>query len=440
MQHLNCPPESKRLRLGSQRVSDIRGGIVIFVSMAYILAVNPAILSAAGIPKSDVFFATCVSSAIATLLMGLYAKYPFALAPGMGLNAFFTYTVCIGHGVQWQTALSAVLLSGLLFVALSVTGLRKKFLEVVPKDLGLAIASGIGLFIAFIGLQHAQIVVKNDATMISLGSLRSDDVFVAVAGIAVTIVLVSAKVPGAILMGMGAATILAILLGAVTAPDRIVEIPSLPKESLGAAIFSFKKIFTPQMLPIVFTMLFVDMFDTMGTLLALGHTSGHIDHTGKLPRANRAFLSDAAGTIAGALLGTSTVTTYIESSSGIIDGARNGLAAVVTGSLFLLSLFLFPIFTIIPSAATAPALIVVGALMFTQVAKINWKDTPLAISAALTILSMPVTYSISSGIGIGFLTFTLGRLATRKKLTLPMIIISILFVIYFVLHAVQFSA
>ncbi|MBN2530215.1 MAG: NCS2 family permease [Deltaproteobacteria bacterium] len=418
---------------------DIRGGVVTFVTMAYILAVNPAILSAAGIPKADIFFATCVASAVATLLMGLYAKYPFALAPGMGLNAFFAYTVCIAGKVPWQMALAAVLFSGILFMVFSVTGLRKRFLEAVPKDLGLAIAGGIGLFIAFIGLQHAHLVVKNDATMVALGKLQSKHALVAFAGLSATIVLVSAKIRGAVLIGMAASTTLAVLLGVGEAPSQIFAMPQLPEKTLGVAFTRLPDLATLQMLPIVFTMLFVDMFDTMGTLLALGHSSGHIRESGQLPRANRAFFSDATGTIVGALLGTSTVTTYIESGAGIIDGARTGLAAIVTAILFAASLFLFPLFAAIPEAATAPALIVVGALMFVQAAKIDWKRTPVAISAALTILSMPVTYSISTGIGIGFITFSLGTLAEKRTLPLMVGIISILFVVYFTVQAIFFG-
>ncbi|MBN2342605.1 MAG: NCS2 family permease, partial [Deltaproteobacteria bacterium] len=386
--------------------TEIRGGVVTFITMAYILVVNPTILSATGMPKGDVFFATCVSSAVATILMALVARYPFALAPGMGLNAFFAYTVCIGNHIPWQTALAAVLISGLLFVVLSVSGFRKQFLESVPKDLGIAIAAGIGLFIAFIGLQQAGLVVKNDATMVSLGSFRSEHTLISLAGLAVTIALVSAQVRGAILIGMTVATVLAALLGQIDAPTRIAAFPPLPEQTIGTALLSLKELFSLQMLPIIFTMLFIDMFDTMGTLLALGHTSGHIQTDGTLPRANHAFMSDAIGTIIGALLGTSTVTTYIESSAGITDGAQSGRASLVTGGLFLLALFLFPIFSIVPAAATAPALIVVGALMFSQAAKIQWKEPPVAISAALTILSMPLTYSISTGIGIGFIAFT----------------------------------
>ena len=437
MNAISAPKNEKPI---ATRLRDIRGGIVTFITMAYILAVNPAILSAAGIPREDIFFATCVSSAVATLLMGLYARYPFALAPGMGLNAFFAYTVCLANKVPWQTALSAVLLSGILFVILSITGLRKRFLEAVPKDLGFAIAGGIGLFIAFIGLQHAQLVVKSDATMVTLGKLQSKEALIAFAGLSATIVMVSAKIRGAVLLGMAVATTLAIIFGLGDAPAHLIAIPHIPKESIGAALSGVPHLASMQMIPIVFTMLFVDMFDTMGTLLALGHTSGRIDTEGRLPRANRAFVCDAAGTVTGALLGTSTVTTYIESGAGIVDGARTGLASVVTGVLFLLSLFLFPLFAAIPTVATAPALIVVGALMFGQASHINWKRKPIAISAALTILSMPVTYSISTGIGIGFITFSLGTLAEKRRLSVPAAVISLLFVIYFVVQAISFNA
>jgi AGZA family xanthine/uracil permease-like MFS transporter len=413
--------------------TEIGAGVTTFLTMGYIVVVNPSILSKSGMPFEDVFFATCVSSAVATATMALLAKYPFALAPGMGLNAFFAFTVCGQLGIRWQTALACVLLSGVIFLVLSVVGLREKLIASVPGDLVRAIAAGIGLFIAFIGLSHAGIVTGHPDTLVTLGDLSAPATVVSIVGLVLTTALLSARVPAAVLIGIIATAAIAVATGVSPPPKGIAALPSLPTETLGAALFSLPDLLTPEIIPVVFTMLFLDLFDTMGTLLALGFTTGHIDRSGRLPRAGRAFTADAIGTIAGALLGTSTVTTYIESASGIVAGGRDGRTALVVSLLFILALPFFPLVAAVPSVATAPALIAVGALMFTGASDIDWRDPAVAIPALMTILVMPATFNISNGLGAGFVLFTVSHLAARrfrqiKPLTYA---VTLLFVIYF---------
>jgi adenine/guanine/hypoxanthine permease len=393
---------------------EIGAGVTTFLTMAYIVVVNPAILSASGMPRTDVFFATCLSAAVATIIMGLWARYPFALAPGMGLNAFFAFTVCGQLEIPWPTALAAVLVSGTVFLVLSLVGLREKIISAIPRSLVCAIAAGIGLFIAFIGLQHAGVVVRHPETMITLGDLTAPATMIAVAGLLLTAGLLAARVPGAILIGIAVTSTIAIVAGASPPPDGVVALPTLPTETLGAAIPALSDLIRPEIILVVFTMLFLDLFDTMGTLVALGYTTGHITKDGVLPRAGRAFAADAIGTITGALLGTSTVTTYIESASGVVAGGRTGRTALVTAGLFLLTLFFFPLVGAVPAIATAPALIVVGALMFAGAADIDWKDPVIAIPALGTILAMTATYNISNGLGIGFILFVVTHLASRR--------------------------
>ncbi len=413
--------------------TEIAAGVTTFVTMAYIIAVNPSILSASGMPVSDVFFATCVSAAVATLIMGLYAKYPFALAPGMGINAFFAFTVCGQMGLPWQTALACVLVSGIAFLMLSVLGLREKLISSIPAELVRSISAGIGLFIAFIGLQHAKIVVADPATMITLGNLSSPETVVAIVGLVTTAILVSAKIPGAVLLGIAVTVGISFMSKIAPMPNSIIQAPSLPSETMGAAFFALGELFRPEILPILFTMLFIDLFDTMGTLLALGYASGRVEKNGNFPRVGRAFTSDAIGTIIGAILGTSAVTTYIESASGIAVGGRDGRTAVVTALLFLIALFFFPVVASIPNYAVAPALIIVGAMMTGGLADINWKDYTVAIPALGVILIMPATYSISNGLGAGFILYVVTHLAARRhrELSPVVYIISAAFCVYF---------
>lgn len=413
--------------------TEIVAGVTTFVTMAYIIAVNPSILSNSGMPVSDVFFATCVSAAIATLIMGLYARYPFALAPGMGINAFFAFTVCGQMGLSWQAALACFLVSGIAFFVLSVLGLREKFVSSIPAELVRSVSAGIGLFIAFIGLQHAKIVVAHPTTMLTLGNLTSPETVVALIGLVTTAILVSARIPGAVLFGIIVTVGISFLSNIAPLPNSIAQVPSLPSQTMGAAFFALGEIFRPEILPVLFTMLFMDLFDTMGTLLALGYASGRVEKNGNFPRVGRAFTSDSIGTIIGSILGTSAVTTYIESASGIAVGGRDGRTAVVTAILFLAALFFFPVVAAIPDYAVAPTLIIVGAMMTGGLADINWKDYTVAIPALGVILIMPATYSISNGLGAGFILYVITHVAARRYRELSPIvyIIAAAFCIYF---------
>ena len=413
---------------------EVTAGITTFLTMAYIVVVNPTILSTTGMPFEDVFFATCIASAASTLIMALLAKLPFALAPGMGLNAFFAYTVCGALGIPWQTALAAVFVSGIAFLVLSLTGLRTAVARAVPPDLIRAIAAGIGLFIAFIGLVNGGIVVDHPATLVTLGDLTTPTAIAASAGLLITVSLTALRIPGGILLGIGATGCVAVLLGLAPAPETLIRIPSLPRATFFAAFTAFPRVFDAPILPVLFTMLFLDLFDTMGTLFALGHASSKVDEHGRLPNADKAFMADAGGTIIGSLLGTSTVTTYIESAAGIAVGGRTYRTAVVVAALFLATLPFLPLIAATPTVATAPALVVVGALMFKESARIAWKDPAVAPAAMATMLVMPATYNISNGIGAGFILYAAANLVKKRfdRLTLPVIVISILFVLYFV--------
>jgi len=412
---------------------ELLAGATTFLTMAYIVAVNPEILSAAGMPRGDVVFATCVATALATALMGLWARYPFAMAPGMGLNAFFAFTVCGQYEIPWPAALAAVLVSGVIFLAVSAAGLQDRIVATVPPDLVRAIAAGIGLFIAFIGLEHAGIVVDHPATLVTLGDLTAPATLIAAGGIVLTAALIAARVPGAILIGIAATTGVAIAAGASPPPERIVSLDILPGETLGAALPALPDLLRPEMIIVVFTFLFLDLFDTMGTLLALGYATGSVQRDGTLPRSRRAFTADAIATVGGALLGTSTVTTYIESATGVIAGGRTGLTALVTAALFLLILPLAPLIAAVPQIATAPALVVVGALMFSGAGEIDWKDPVIAIPALVTILAMPATFNISNGLGLGFIAMAVTYLAAgrARQLKLPFYVVAALFVIFF---------
>ncbi|MCP4601752.1 MAG: NCS2 family permease [Proteobacteria bacterium] len=429
----NLSTDSKKEPPSPTWSNEILAGVTTFLTMAYIIVVNPAILSNTGMPLADVFFATCVSAGIATAVMGLFARYPFAVAPGMGLNAFFAFTVCGHMGIPWQTALAAVLVSGGVFLILSIAGLRERIIATVPRDLVRAIAAGIGLFIAFIGFEHAGVVVDHPETLVTLGDMTAPSTLVSLSGLMLTVILVSARVPGAVLIGIAATAAIAWIAQISPPPEGIIRVPSLPSETMGAAIFALGDLLRPEIIGVVFTMLFLDLFDTMGTLLALGYTTGHIGEDGRLPRASKAFTSDAVGTIVGALLGTSTVTTYIESAAGIVAGGRTGRTALVTAALFLLSLPFFPLIAAVPTIATAPALVIVGALMFAGSAEIDWKDPVIAIPALATVIIMPATFNISNGLGAGFILFVVAHLAARraKEIKPATYVIATVFLVYF---------
>lgn len=392
--------------------TEVRAGVATFLTMAYILFVNPQILSEAGMPTGDVAIATALASAIATLVMGLYANYPFALAPGMGLNAYFTFSVVQGMGVSYETALAAVFVEGILFLLLSLGGIRTAVLNAIPMTLKAAITAGIGLFLTLIGFQNAGIVVADPATLVTLGDLGSPNVVLALIGLTLIGVLLARRMTGAILIGIVAITAGAWLLGAAPGPTGIFSVPRLPDETLVA--FDFETLWSAKLATVVLAFLFVDFLDTAGTLVGIGKAGGFLDEAGNLPRANRAFTADAVGTTIGALLGTSTVTSYIESATGIEEGGRTGLTAVVVAALFLVSIFFTPLFTAVPAAATAPALIVVGALMMGSVREVAWADIDEALPAFLTIAAMPLTYSIANGIVFGIVAYTAIKLLSGR--------------------------
>jgi AGZA family xanthine/uracil permease-like MFS transporter len=434
--------------------TEVVAGITTFMTMAYILAVNPSMLSATGMDSSSVFAATAWASFVGTMLMAIFANYPFALAPGMGLNAFFAYTVVLGMGYSWQFALTAVLVEGIIFVILSLTNVREAIFNAIPNTLKLAVSAGIGLFIAFIGLQNAKIVVADTSTCVSFFDFGSAPfktvgitVVLAMVGIIITAIFMIKKVKGGILLGILSTWILGIIcqLCGFYVPDAELGFYSLiPDFSNGLSIpsmsptfckFEFSNILSLDFIVIMFSFLFVDMFDTLGTLIGVSSKANMLDEDGKLPRIKGALLADSIATIAGACFGTSTTTTYVESASGVASGGRTGLSSVVTGLLFLLSLLFSPIFLAIPSFATAPALIVVGFMMLSSILKINFEDYTEAIPAYICIIAMPFMYSISDGICFGIISYVLiNALSGKAKKVHPLLwILAILFVLKYAL-------
>ena len=407
--------------------TEIMAGITTFLSMAYILAVNPDILSATGMDKGAVFTTTVVISAIITMLMGLYAKLPFALAPGMGLNAFFAYSVCLIMGYSWQFALTAVFLEGLIFILLTLTNIREKIVDIIPTTLKNAISVGIGLFITFIGLKSANIIINDDATLVRLGDITSGPALLGVIGIIITSILLVKKVKGGLLLGILITTVIGIPMG-ITQLNGVISTPP----SIEPIFFKFEwdQILTTDMAIVVFTFLFVDLFNTIGTLIGVSTRAG-IMKNGKIPRVKQAFLVDAIGTTAGAVMGTSTVTTFVESAAGVEEGGRSGLTAFVTGICFLLAVFFAPFFLSVPASATAPVLVPVGLMMMASVLEIDFNDFSESVPAFLCIVCMPLCYSISDGIILGHLCYViLNTLCGKwKKVTIGMYIIALLFIL-----------
>lgn len=412
--------------------TEILAGITTFMTMVYILAVNPGMLSETGMDFGGVFTATALSAGVATLIMALYAKYPFALAPGMGLNAFFTYSVCIGMKQSWQFALTAVLVEGIIFILLSLLKVREAIFDLIPLSLKKAVSAGIGLFIALVGLKNAGIIVANEGTTIGLGDLTANASIVALLGLIVIAILYARNVKGALLIGIIIATIIGIPLGVTTLPEgfKIFSLPPSLKD-VAFKFVPFSEIMTKDFWIIVVTFLFVDIFDTVGTLAGVASKSGMLDKEGKLPRVSKALTADAVGTIFGACMGTSTVTTFVESSAGVAAGGRTGLTSVTTGIMFILALFIAPLFAIIPAAATAPVLVVVGVFMMSAVMEINWHDLTEAVPAFLTIAMMPFAYSIAEGIVFGIVSYTLIKTFTgkTKDVSALMWVLSVLFVL-----------
>lgn len=411
--------------------TEITAGITTFLAMAYILAVNPNILSETGMDEGALFTTTALIAGFATILMGVYAKLPFALAPGMGLNAFFAYSICSVMGYSWQFALTAVFLEGIIFILLTISNLREKIVDVIPDTLKNAISVGIGLYIAFIGLQSCGIIVNHDSTLVSLSPLSAPAPMLAIIGVIFTSILLVKKVQGALLWGILVTTIVGIPMG-VTQMTGVMSAP--PSIEPIALKFEWGKIFTPDMFVVVFMLLFVDLFDTIGTLIGVSTKAGMVKN-GKIPRLKQAFFVDSIATTAGAMMGTSTVTTFVESAAGVNEGGRSGLTAFVTGVCFLLSLFFAPFFLAIPESATAPALILVGLMMMSSVVKVNFDDYSEAIPAFVCILFMPLSYSISDGIVMGHLSYILVNLFSGKykKVTVGMYILGAFFLLRFLL-------
>jgi AGZA family xanthine/uracil permease-like MFS transporter len=397
--------------LGTNWKTELLAGVTTFMTMAYIIFVNPSILREAGMPAAGVTAATCLAAAVGSLLMGAFARYPIALAPGMGLNAYFTYSVVKGMGVDWHVALGAVFLSGAAFLLLTAAGIRQMIVNAIPRELYSAVAAGVGLFIALIGLRNAGIIVPNQSTMVALGDLSDPATLLALSGLLVMAVLLCAQWKAAILIGVIATWVLAMVTGAAhwqPQPYSVRDIAStaMQLDIRGALRLGF--------IDIVFAFLFVDLFDNVGTLLAVGKKAGLFEHAGGVPRLNRILYSDAIATMAGSMAGTSTVVSYIESSAGVAAGGRSGVTAMVTGLLFGVALFVAPLAGAIPGAATAPALIIVGSMMMTAVAEIQWTDPEIAIPAFLTMLAIPLTYSIANGLAFGFCAYTLIKVMRGK--------------------------
>lgn len=423
--------------------TELIAGLTTFLAMAYILAVNPSILGATGMDTHSVFMATAISAGIASIIMGVLANYPVALAPGMGVNALFTYTVVLGMGHTWQTALASVFVSGVVFLVISVTGVRKMIIDAIPQQLKLAIGAGIGFFIAFVALKNAGIIIASESTGVALGDLTQPTVLLAVFGIIITIALVAKNVPAGVFVGMVITAIVGIVLGFT----GIEGMPALPSQlittdfsmvTFGSFAEGFTELFSDPFncFIVVFSFLFVDFFDTAGTLVAVGNRCGLVNEKGELENAEKALLADAIGTVVGAVLGTSTVTSFVESSSGVEVGGRTGLTACTTGILFFLSIFISPIvLATATSAVTAPALVVVGILMAQQLGGVDWNDIVYTSAGFVTIIIMILSYSISNGIAFGFITYGIAMVATGrvKEVSKIIWILDIIFILYFAL-------
>ena len=415
--------------------TEIIAGITTFLTMAYILAVNPSIfgaLAAQGMPTDAVFTATALAAIVGCLVMSIYAKKPFGLAPGMGLNAFFVFTVCLGMGHSWQMALTAIFLEGILFILLTITNVRKLIVDAIPMNLKRAIGAGIGLYIAFIGLKSAGIIVSSDSTSVTLGPLSEHTAILAIIGLIITSVLVVLKVRGGMLLGILVTTIIGIPMG-VTHFNGILSTP--PSISSIFCQFEWSQIFSGDMVAIVFTFLFIDMFDTIGTVVGVSVKSGMVDEKGNVDGINKVLMADAVATVAGAMFGTSTTTTYIESASGVSEGGRTGLTSFTIAVCFAIALLFSPLFLAIPGAATGPVLFIVGVMMAAPVKEIDWEDYSEAIPAFVTMLLMPLAYSISDGIMLGMISYVVINALTGKfkKVSVTMWILAVLFVLRYIL-------
>jgi adenine/guanine/hypoxanthine permease len=391
--------------------TELAAGLTTFLTMAYIIFVNPQILSEAGVPFSGALFATCLSAAVGSLMMGLLANYPFALAPGMGLNAYFTYTVVKTMGYDWRVALGAVFISGVAFLILTLARVRAMIVDAIPMTMKTSVAAGIGLFIAFIGLKNAGVIAASPATFVTLGHVTSKPTLLALGGLIVTAALIARGYKTAIIIGVFLVTAAAILLNLSKLPTGALQTPDLSSTFMKLDVVGALRLGA---FDVIFIFLFVDLFDTIGSLMGLGRQSGYLTPDGKMPRVNRALFADAIATIAGSIFGSSTVVTYIESATGVSEGGRTGLTAVTVAALFVLAMFFAPVAGAIPPIATAPALIIVGALMIGAVTSIKWEDMTEAIPAFLTMLAMPLTFSIANGLALGFILYPLLKVLTGR--------------------------
>ena len=415
--------------------TEIVAGITTFLTMAYILAVNPDIFSALedmGMPKGAVFTATALAAIVGTLVMSLYAKKPYALAPGLGLNAFFVYTVCLTMGYSWQFALTAVLIEGLIFIILTVTNVREAIINAIPKAMKSAVSAGIGLFIAFIGLVNAGIIVDDGGTIINLGTITSGPALLAIVGLVITSVMMILKVPGAMLIGIIVTAIIGIPFG-ITKFDGVVS--SVPSVAPIFCKFEFHNILSWDMIIVVFTFLFIDMFDTIGTVIGVSKKANAMNPDGTIPGVKKVLMADAVATVWGAICGTSTTTTYVESASGVAEGGRTGLTSFTVAICFAIALFFAPVFLAIPSAATAPALILVGVMMMSSILDVDFNDFSECIPAYISMIVMPLAYSISDGIMLGMISFVVLNALTGKfkKISVMMWILAVLFILRYIL-------
>jgi len=408
-------------------------GFTTFLSMAYILVVNPIILSQSGMDQGAVFTATALSAIIGSLLIGVLANYPIGIAPSMGLNSFFTFSVCIGMNIPWQTALTGVFVSGILFVILSLLKIREKIINIIPKDLKHAIAAGIGFFIAFIGLKNGGLIVANEATFVSIGDLKSATTLLTIFCFVLTIILLVRGIKGAIFYGMVLSTIIGMVFGIIETPKSILGAAPSLTPTFGEVFLHLDQIFTPDMLAVIFTFLFVAFFDTAGALIAIASQAGLVKNN-EIPNAGRALLADASSTVFGAVLGTSTTASMIESSSGIAAGGRTGFTSIVISACFAVSLLFFPLLSVVTAGVTAPALIIVGALMAMEVKQIEWHQLEIAIPAFITILMMPLTYSVATGIALGFILYPILNIALGRgrKIHPIMYGLCVAFICYFI--------
>lgn len=419
---------------GTDVKTEVIAGFTTFMTMAYIIFVNPDILSAAGMPFEGVFIATIAGAILGTLCMAFITNYPFALASGMGLNAFFAFSVVNQMGVSWQVALGLVFLEGIIFIILSLLPIRQMIVNSIPMAIKTGISAGIGLFIAFIGLQNANIIVDNPSTLLQLGDITSGPALIAIAGLIITGILQARKIKGALLWGILAATVLGWLNGVTPAFNGIVALPKMSDWSTVLFKLDIAGALQLSTIGVLLSLLFVDMFDTAGTVVGVAQHADYLDENGELPKAGGVLLADAIGTTGGALFGTSTVTTYVESASGVAEGGRTGLTGVVVSALLFLALFFRPLVGIVPGAATAPALIIVGTMMMTNITKLDWNDFTEVLPAFVTMIFMPFAYSIAHGIALGFIVYPLVKIATGKGKDVHWLVylLGVLFAAYFI--------